>query len=260
MTSSAGQIVATFGEVPLGASEFAEWLRYTERREIVREFLADRVILAEAVKRGWECTAADLQKMVTALRNKHKLFKAAEMMQWLAEHHLSLEDLEKKLELQFMRSRLIGEVSGPDQVTRAFAENRRQYDQARLARMIVPDVNLAEELKMQVEEGIDFAELATQHSTDDLTRKTGGEMGLVSRVVLPGPVEAAVFAAQPGSLVGPIAADGQFHLVRVYQLVIGELSEPLAQTIQQQLFDRWISQQIAITQSQILPLSSDQQE
>jgi parvulin-like peptidyl-prolyl isomerase len=249
-------VVARHGAEVISSHEFLHWLRYTERGQIVREMLADRVVLRQARARGWEAPAEELQRAVDELRRRENLFRATQMHQWLAERGMTPEDLELQTELRLLREQLKREVCPPAQVERTFAENRRQYDKARLAQIVVADSGVADELRLQLEEGKDFAELAARYSLDLHSKSLGGELGLVERTSLPAAVEAAVFAAQAGDLVGPVATEQGCHLLRVRQLLIGVLTPPLFAAIQNELFGRWLAREVEATHPVILPRAS----
>ena len=94
---------------------------------------------------------------------------------------------------------------------------RRDRVQARV--IVVDDADLATRVRKRLESGADFSLTALQESVDP-TAQAGGELPAVARgdLTLPN-VEAALFAAQPGDLIGPlavtIAGREQFHLYKV---------------------------------------------
>ncbi len=228
----------------MSASDFIDWLRYTERRAVVREMLVDLVIRKAALDRGWKVADEELQSAVDILRRTHKLYRSAEMVAWLGSRGISLEDLEKQLELQNFRGRLQEAVCGDDEVLREFAENRREYDRARLSRIVVSEQGVADEIRLQLDEGADFAHLALRYSLDVETKNLGGELGLVRRTSLGPTIESAVFSAKEGELIGPLSADGLFHLLCVRQLLVAELTPEIASAIRGRLFENWLTQQL----------------
>ncbi len=60
------------------------------------------------------------------------------------------------------------------------------------------------DLRGRVEAGADFAALATEHSDDEATSASGGDLGYFGRGAMTRPFEEAAFAAGSGDLVGPI--------------------------------------------------------
>jgi len=63
--------------------------------------------------------------------------------------------------------------------------------------------------------GVDFAELARQHSDDPGSKDNGGDLGWFGRGQMVPEFEQAVFGAKPGEIVGPIKSQYGYHLIRV---------------------------------------------
>jgi peptidyl-prolyl cis-trans isomerase D len=67
-------------------------------------------------------------------------------------------------------------------------------------------------------EGADFAALAREHSDDIGSRGLGGELGWLERGMTHAPFEEAVFAAEPGTVVGPVLSPEGYHLILVREV------------------------------------------
>jgi len=84
----------------------------------------------------------------------------------------------------------------------------------------------AEEIKKELDEGKDFAELATRYSRDPATASKGGDLGYMERgKMLPGFDEAA-FSLKPGEVSAPIRTAKGFHLIKV-EAVQEAMTQPL---------------------------------
>ncbi len=75
-------------------------------------------------------------------------------------------------------------------------------------------LELAKELKMRIEEGEDFAELAKEYS-DDRSAENGGDLGFFERGLMVPDFEEAAFSAKTGELVGPVQTKFGYHLIMV---------------------------------------------
>lgn len=75
----------------------------------------------------------------------------------------------------------------------------------------------AEALKMQLDEGADFAELAMEHSEDMMSAGRGGDIGAINySAPVPEPFKEAAFAlAEPGDIAGPIETSFGVHIIRL---------------------------------------------
>lgn len=72
-----------------------------------------------------------------------------------------------------------------------------------------------ENLKKQLDEGADFAELAKKHS-DGPSGKRGGDLNGFSRGDMVPPFENTAFALEPGEISDPVRTRFGYHLIKVY--------------------------------------------
>ncbi len=113
-----------------------------------------------------------------------------------------------------------------------------------LSRIFVDNSELSEELQTQIEEGGSFEQLAKEYSLAD-DRIVNGMMGPVSRGTLPDILRAAVDAANPGQLIGPIELNGRYGLFRLEQFLPASLEDTqLKQALQNELFEKWLAEKI----------------
>ena len=125
------------------------------------------------------------------------------------------------------RERVLGDMLVESVVADAVNENaiRGLYqEQLKLAKrseeiharqIVVATQADAEGVKKLVTSGASFEALAMEKSTDAATRFNGGDMGYFTTDVMPEPYVAALKTAKPGQLVGPVAVDGGFALIKV---------------------------------------------
>jgi parvulin-like peptidyl-prolyl isomerase len=225
-------------------------LRGTLAQLIVRAVI-DKLVVDAARKQSLTITDEELQKAADNFRMRHRLNKAADTERWLSQNQLIAADLEEGLQRDLLRHKLAEQVT-PDQIEKYFADNRAQFDRVSLRHLVVEKEEIAQELLTRIqEEEADFAELARQHSVDERTRAKGGEIGTVPRKRLPPQMETTVFAAKSGAVLGPFQVAGRYVLIKVEQLLLGELSENVTASIRRQLFDRWLAEQIGAAKIEI---------
>ncbi|MGA0539864.1 peptidylprolyl isomerase [Neotabrizicola sp. VNH66] len=106
------------------------------------------------------------------------------------------------------------------------------------AHILVDSKEKADELKKQLDEGADFAELAKANSLDTGSGAAGGELGWFGLGMMVKPFEDAVVAAEPGKVTDPVQSDFGWHLVLVKETrdaakpTIDEVREELAAEIE----------------------------
>lgn len=209
--------------------------------EAARELLMERA----ARERGLTVSDEELQTAADQFRATWNLHGAEETRAWLAARNWDVSDLEHHLELQILRDGLMDLIATPERVEQHFANYQRNRDKARLAHILVEDQSLAEELAAQIhDEDADFAALARKFSMDEATAHIGGELGLIDRTSLSPSIEAAVFAATDGDIVGPAEGPRGFHLVRIHALVMGQLDASAADAIRTELFKQWLDKEL----------------
>jgi parvulin-like peptidyl-prolyl isomerase len=211
----------------------------------LRETVEDRLIAEQAARQGIVLSDDDLQREADAFRQANRLQKAEATHAWLADHHLTLLDLQSRLERQLLRRRLTERLVTQEQIERYFVENRQVFDRAVLSQLVVERQGVAEELLTQVrEDGADFGALARRHSLHRESRPAGGYLGVVSRTTLTPAVEAAVFGAAAGAVLGPFQTPLGWALVRVEELLPAVLDAAVTERIRGHLFQKWLDAQV----------------
>nr|BAL56208.1 peptidil-prolyl cis-trans isomerase [uncultured Acetothermia bacterium]BAL59918.1 hypothetical protein HGMM_OP4C554 [Candidatus Acetothermum autotrophicum] len=144
-------------------------------------------------------------------------------------------DLRQAVELNLKTERLRDSVVGPieptDQELAAYLEEHRdEYDtpeevHARHILIRVPEnaseAEIAqakkqiEDIKRELEDGADFAELAKKYSQDPGSAQNGGDLGFFGRGQMVQEFEDAAFALEPGQVSDPVRTQFGFHLIKV---------------------------------------------
>ncbi|CAN5494141.1 MAG: peptidylprolyl isomerase [Rubrobacteraceae bacterium] len=111
----------------------------------------------------------------------------------------------------------------------------------------------AEETLQELEDGGDFAELATELSQDTGSAENGGELGCIGEGETVPNFEEALFDAEEGETVGPVETQFGFHIIRVnevneesaqpFEEVEGEIREQLTIQAESEQFSEWLAGQ-----------------
>jgi peptidyl-prolyl cis-trans isomerase C len=125
------------------------------------------------------------------------------------------------------------------------AEPQKEFNAAHI---LVETEEKANELKIQLDGGADFAELAKANSTDTGSGAMGGDLGWFGLGMMVKPFEDAVVAAEIGKVVGPVQSDFGWHLVLVKetrvaaQPTLDELRDELAGDIEAKAIEAKIAE------------------
>lgn len=215
------QVVATVGSEAVTAADLSAFLYARYRDSWVRTLealLDERIVrhetrrlgialpagvLAEALEREVEARRKQLAEVygeAVRLEDEVQRGYGADFETW------KRTILEPRLRMQLLLMRVV-------------RLDTRRRDRVKARVIVVEERAQADRLRKRLESGADFSLTALKESVDP-TSAAGGDLPAVARgdLTLPG-VEAALFAAQPGDLVGPlevtIGGRRQFHLYKV---------------------------------------------
>jgi peptidyl-prolyl cis-trans isomerase D len=80
----------------------------------------------------------------------------------------------------------------------------------------------AEAILARLDAGEDFAEVAAEVSDDVGTRNVGGDLGFMTRGVMAGPFEDALYDMEVGEIRGPVETEFGFHILSLDELRAGD--------------------------------------
>jgi peptidyl-prolyl cis-trans isomerase C len=91
-----------------------------------------------------------------------------------------------------------------------------QSEEIKARQIVLPSAAAAEDVKKLLAAGASFDALAMERSTDSATRFSGGDFGSFFTLDVMSPAyQAALKAAQPGQIIGPVAVEGGWAVIRV---------------------------------------------
>ncbi len=168
--------------------------------------------------------------------------------------------LRDQLPVQKVQERVAGDAeASPEEVERFYEENKEAQfttPEQRCARHILFNKDQrakAEEVKGQLQNGADFAELAKEYSQDPGSAELGGDLGCLGQGETVPSFEEALFNAEQGEIVGPVETEFGYHVIEVTEIreqstqpleeVEAQISEQLSADIQAQEFSAWVQKQ-----------------
>ncbi|MBE9028341.1 peptidylprolyl isomerase [filamentous cyanobacterium LEGE 11480] len=231
-----------------GELSIRDCLRYLQSGNKLQQFIADvlrQYVLEQELttREDLEIDDAAVQQAVIDFRIQQDLTDPPAFQEFLKKNGMDAIAFQKQITNNFKLEKLKAIVSG-ERLQEYFIERKVFLDRVILSRIIVESQDMAEELKVQVQEGGSFEALAQEHSiTDD--RMVNGMMGPVSRGTLPDEIRAKIDAAEVGDIVGPLELENRWGLFRVEKQLDATLDDQqLQQTLKGELFERWLSEKI----------------
>ena len=170
------------------------------------------------------------------------------------------QSVRENLPVQQVQERVAGNAEPSQEEVQAFYDENKaaQFTQPaqRCMRHILfnkDQQQKAEEVKTQLQDGGDFAELARENSQDPGSAENGGDLGCLGKGETVPPFEEAAFAAEQGEIVGPVETEFGYHLIEVTEIreeqtqpldeVETQITAQLAATQQEEEFTKWIEDQ-----------------
>jgi putative peptide maturation system protein len=192
-----------------------------------------------------ELSDADLQRALDAFRRLHQLHKVEDTCRWMERHGMTQERLER-LVAGVARTVKLRDRVAAGRVENYFKEHQPDFDTACLARIEFSNEASADRAGEQIRKGgVSFYEAAQHHFLAGLERSEQPPSALftvLQRRQASAEVGAAVFAAKPGEVLGPVHAGESFALVRVLSLTSARLDEPTRTAIKDILFEEWLEE------------------
>lgn len=246
--------VLRVNDVVLRVDEVLGCIEFDSNDTSAMQNLVNIAILREALQRETAPVSQDdLQQAMDTFRRQRGLHSAVETHTWLAERGISHEQLEGIVFQQTAASRFRSRVVAQD-VEPYFEEHRDEFDTVVVALISYRDEQSAREDIDRIRQGeIDFYATAEQnvlrgseHCSLGTTVPT--TIGRLQRKSLSPEVSTTLFSAAANELVGPIRLAPGWAVVRLLEITPATLDDPTRRTIEDILFERWLTEQRAKAQ------------
>jgi peptidyl-prolyl cis-trans isomerase C len=214
--------------------------------QIMPQLVEIEIAKAYAEEQGITVSEQDVNQEVETLKDqvaqqlpgqdigREEAFDQALQQAGITEEQLR-QQIREQLPIQKVQERVAGDA-GPSQ-----EEVEQFYEQNKAAQFTTPETRCtrhilfnkdqkekAEEVKKQLENGGDFAELAKKYSQDPGSAEQGGDLGCIGRGETVPNFEEAVFNAEQGEIVGPVETEFGYHVIEVTDIQ-EEVTQPLSE-------------------------------
>jgi parvulin-like peptidyl-prolyl isomerase len=244
------------------------------KRQVVPQLVAFNVAEAYAQENGIGVSQEEIQEEVDTVKDEvaqqaeaagekgdpEDLFREA-LSQFGYTEASFRDEVRASLLLRKVQEEAVGDVEPTEEEVQDF------YDENKATRFTIPERRCirhilfaedqeeeAEDVKDQLENGGDFAELAEEYSEDPGSRERGGDLGCQPKGGFVSEFDEAAFDAEEGEILGPVETDFGYHIIEVTDIqpeevtpleeVAPEIEERLSQQRQATEFDAWIQGQL----------------
>jgi parvulin-like peptidyl-prolyl isomerase len=171
---------------------------------LVEQMVRDRLTARAARQLGVQIPDDRIQERADDFRRALGLHRAADTNHYLDALGVSLDEFETWIMDGLYQETMMEQVCSEAAVAQYFTLNSPRFDSVEVSHIVVDGEGAAREMMSVLQEEPEaFAEMAREHSVDTDTRAQGGVIGKVLRGALKGDIEARVFNARAGELLGP---------------------------------------------------------
>lgn len=204
------------------------------------------LIQEELDRQPIDLTDAELQQAMDRFRSAKKLFKAEDTVRWLERHGMTHEKLERYVADSAIVPKLRDRIAD-GRVEEYFRQHPGDFDAARVARIELANETQARELAGQIRAAAENFFSAAERLFLEAAGRGAPTKASLFAVIERRQAEPALrdqlFTATPGQLVGPIPIETGYTLMRVVEIVPGQLDDRTRTVIKDILFKDWLAEQ-----------------
>ena len=177
---------------------------------LIEEIVRERLTVQASALAGVEVSETAVQERADQIRRVRGLHRAVDMNRWLDQLKIDLDEFEQFIIDSLRVEQQNAALTADDKVQAYFASHSPKFDSVMVSHIIVDSEGKAREIVALLEDVPEmFGDLAREHSLAD-TAAEGGYIGTVLRGSLAGDIEARIFNAEEGEVLGPFpSGDGK---------------------------------------------------
>lgn len=200
-------VIVKIDDEVIGTEDFVRILKLSGQFEgLVEQLVRDKLTVRSAMKQGLVVAPQAIQERADQFRRVQGLHRAADMNNYLDALGVSLDEFEVFITESLYQEKMMEQVCNDKAIEQYFKLNSPRFDSVEVSHIILDTDGKAKEMMSVLMDDPDsFEEMAREHSIAD-TREQGGVIGKVLRGSLKTDVEAKVFNAAVGELLGPFAS------------------------------------------------------
>lgn len=212
------EIVATVGDTKITKDELYDTLVKQGGANVLSQMIDAEIINQEVKKENIEVTDEEID---AEMENYMAQFGGEEMFEAaLQQRGLTKDDLKGDIIQYVQIEKLVDSriTISDEEINEYFEENKDklgQEEQVKASHILVEDEKTAKDLKKQLDEGADFAELAKEHSKDPGSAENGGDLGFFGKGKMVKEFEEAAFAAKVDEITEPVKSEKGYHIIKV---------------------------------------------
>lgn len=237
-----GQVsIASIGNEEVTVNDLIFHLKSDLGQSVIYSAIHEQLIRTASDEMGIRICDEELQQAADDFRRKQGLYSAQETFEWLEDNGMTVEELERKLEVNLLRERVKARVANENSIQEFFWDNVSDFQRAKVGLIVVESQRTAYDIIDQLIRGeAEFIDLALKHSVLEDVKQNGGFIGNIYRHHLPYAVDEAVFGEDAPMLVGPVEVGSRYYVVNVFEKNNADMDEEAREACSQILFDEFL--------------------
>ena len=236
MTDFIDPVIIEINEIQIRLSHIVKSMRATNKNTLHDLFTQRGLVFQISQREKIKIPRDELQKGIDQWRYKNRLESVEDTENYLSQRNISFADMAREIEYQMLEERLKTQITA-EQIQAHFASQKLASERREICWILVNERDIAEEIAIQIRDGgRDFHTLARQYSLDERTRPASGYLGRQSRRDLPADVAPLLFAAEVGTVIGPIKVETGYALYYIQQHCPAVLDEATKARCVQELY------------------------
>ncbi len=227
----------------VGVDDFVRTLKLTGQFEsLVEQLVRDKITVRAAKKQGIAVSPEEIQERADQFRRILGLHRAADMNNYLDTLGVSLDEFEIFIIDSLYQEKMMEQVCNDKAVDNYFKMNSPKFDSIEISHIVLDTEGKTKEMISYLKDDPDsFEDMAREHSIAD-TRDKGGFIGKVLRGSLKSDIEAKVFNAEVGDLLGPFPSPDRsfFEIFLVKAKHPATLDDEVAAEVRRMLREDWL--------------------
>lgn len=236
--------IARIDDEVIGINDFVRILKLTGQfASLLEQIVRDRLVVHAAKRLGLTPAPEEVQERADQFRRVLGLHRAADTNRYLTSLGVTLDEFESFITDGLYQEKMMERVCDGRAVEEYFRLNAPRFDSVEVRHMLLNGMGEAREMMSVLhDDPASFEDMAREHSVAD-TQVQGGMIGRVMRGALRGDIEAKVFNAAAGDLLGPFpSADGvRFEIFSVGERHPAGLDEDTAAEVRRLLREQWLA-------------------
>lgn len=241
--------VATINEEIVTVDDFVKLLKINNLfQDLMKDIIGDKLTAQISKKQGTVVAPQEVQERADQFRRVRGLHRAKDTQQYLDAIGFTLDDFENYLTDTLHKEKMVGQITNDAVVEEFFRLNSPKFESVKLSHIMVDSEGKSKEVVACLQDDPDgFSAMAQEHSLSASTRESGGLIGKVRRGMLPEDIEAKVFGATAGEILGPFPTKegGLFEIFKVEAKEPAQLNDATRAEVRKLLYRQWLAKQVS---------------